>query len=218
MAIYRAFDLNNRAPTVRAVHDGLEISVEEFVSKEKSREVFDADLAAYGVLALLVTLVNSGSRDHVIERDAVRAFLDGRPLVRLLAKEAADMSTAVEFDRRVRAQDIAYGVLILNPAGVVVFMSHWFHCLGNPDCNLAQEREKRQYAIDYDRKQIPLRFETMELQQAPVPPGRKTGGFVYFKFPEGSDRPLDKITLVVIGRDPLSGAETEVRLPLVNAR
>jgi hypothetical protein len=218
LAIYRAVDLKNRTPTAKAVHDELEISVEEFVSKEKSREFFDADLAAYGVLALLVTLVNSGSHDYLIERDTIRAFLDGKPLVRLLAKEAADSSTALEFDKRVRAQDIAYGILILNPAGIVVFVSHWLDCLGKPECNLTQEREKRKTAIEYDREHIPPHFEKMELKDTPLPAGQKTEGFVYFKFPDDSDKPLDKITLELISRNPHSGKQTEYKIPLVNAR
>lgn len=218
LAIYKAIDLSNRTPTARAVHGELEITVEEFISKEKSRKVFDADLLAYGVLALFVTLTNNGSQDHTIAEDTIRAFFDGESLARLPAKEAANKSTVIEFDKRVQAQDIAYGILILNPAGIVVFGSHVLHCVGNPECNLTQEREKRKNAIEYDRNNIPLHFEKMELQYAPLGAGKKTQGFVYFRFPDDADGVTDKITLELITRNPHTGEQTASKLPLASAR
>jgi len=39
---------------VKATQEGLELSIEEFASKNKSQQAFDADIAPYGILALLL--------------------------------------------------------------------------------------------------------------------------------------------------------------------
>ena len=176
--IYRAFDPKNRMPTVRGVEDEIEITVEEFVSIDKSREVFDTDLAGYGILALFITITNNSFHDYTIERGAISTYLDAQALLPLSAKEAAEQSTAIEFQRRVKAQDIAYGVLAFNPAGLVVIGSHMLDCLGNSECSFKQERERRKHAIEYDRKNVPLHFEKLELRYAPLRPGEKAEGFV----------------------------------------
>src|SRR5215467_2330630 len=43
-----------RQPTVKETQEGLELSIEEFASKNKSQQAFDADIAPYGILALLL--------------------------------------------------------------------------------------------------------------------------------------------------------------------
>jgi len=47
--------LGDRPPTVRAELDNLEITIEEFVSEEKSRQAFDADITAQGVIRILLS-------------------------------------------------------------------------------------------------------------------------------------------------------------------
>ena len=41
----------DRTSTVKAEQESLEIAIEEFVPEEKSRQVFDADIGAQGVMA-----------------------------------------------------------------------------------------------------------------------------------------------------------------------
>jgi hypothetical protein len=201
-------------PTVIRVENDVEITVEEFVSTDKSREVFDADLAGYGVLALFITVANNSLYDYTIERSAIRAFLDAQALIPLSAREAAEQSTAIEFERRVNTQNVAYRVLAFNPAGLVVVGSHLLGCLGNPECSFNQERERRKQAIEYDREHIPLQFEKLELRYAPLSKGEKTVGFVYFKLPDNEGNLLDRITLQVIARAQHGGAHTEFKFRL----
>lgn len=214
LGIYRAFDLNNRMPTVRISEGGLEILVEEFVSKDKSRELFDAELADYGVLALLVTAVNNSSQHYTIERDTIRAFLSGEPLLRLSAKEAAEQSTGLVYERRGLGQDIAYWIMVLNPAGLAIAPFYMVDCVFERKCSWNQAREQRRYAIEYDREHIPLHFAKLELRQAVLPPGERTQGFVYFKLSGQSAELLDKITLQMTARDQDSGKQTEYKFSL----
>ena len=62
-----------RQATVTDVQEGLEVSVEEFASTKKSRQAFDADIASYGVLALLLRA--KGGRG--LERRIVRIRTKG---------------------------------------------------------------------------------------------------------------------------------------------
>jgi hypothetical protein len=159
LAIYGAFKPATRTPTVRHAANDIEITVEEFVTADKAREVFDADLAGYGVLALFITLVNNGVTAYEVERGAISAFVDAQPLPLLAGREAAAQSTAPVFEQRLMGQDAAYAFLALNPAGLVVLGSYWLDCLGNAECGFNKERERRRDAIGYDRAHIPLQFE-----------------------------------------------------------
>ena len=49
-----------RQPTVKETQQGLEVSIEEFASKNKSQQAFDADIARFGILALLFKAENGG--------------------------------------------------------------------------------------------------------------------------------------------------------------
>lgn len=184
LAIYGAFKPATRTPTVRHAANDIEITVEEFVTADKAREVFDADLAGYGVLALFITLANNGLAAYEVERGAISAFVDAQPLPLLAGREAAAQSTAPVFEQRLMGQDAAYAFLALNPAGLVVLGSYWLDCLGNAECGFNKERERRRDAIEYDRAHIPLQFEKREFPYAPLPPGGKAGGFVYFGLPD----------------------------------
>jgi hypothetical protein len=212
LGIYNAFDPKTRTPTVRRIVSDLEITLEEFVSADKSREVFDADLADYGVLALLISVANNSTNEYTVERGAFRAFLDAEALTPLGAKDAAAQSTARVFEMRLRGQNIAYGLLTLNPAGLVVVGSHLLGCLGNPACSFNQERERRNDAIEYDRKNIPLHFEKLEFRDALLAPGGKAAGFVYFKLPGTADNLLDRITLEMIATDRHHGTQASYHL------
>jgi hypothetical protein len=181
--------------------------VEEFASSDKSQQVFDAALAGYGVLALFITLANHGLTEYAVEHGSIRAYLGTQPLPALPAKEAAAQSTVRVFEMRLKGQDIAYTLMTLTPPGWVVVSSHWLHCLGNTECSFNQERERRKHAIEYDRKNIPLHFEKLELRDALLPPGGRAAGFMYFKLPDDRNNQLNRITLEVIATDRRHGTE-----------
>ena len=58
--------LGSGLPTVSQVKAGLEVSLEEFVSANKSRRAFDADIASKGVLPLLLRVENNGAREYKV--------------------------------------------------------------------------------------------------------------------------------------------------------
>jgi len=64
-------------------------SVEEFVTPEKSRQAFDADIASYGILALLVRVENGGTESYGVQRNHITAFLGGQHLPQLTGEQAA---------------------------------------------------------------------------------------------------------------------------------
>ena len=72
--------LGSGLPTVKQVQAGLEVSIEEFASANKSRRAFDADIATHGVLPLLLRVENRGGRHYRVDRNEVRAFIDGQAL------------------------------------------------------------------------------------------------------------------------------------------
>jgi hypothetical protein len=217
LAIYGAFDPEIRTPTVRHVAGELDITVEEFVTADKSRPVFDADLADYGVLALFVAIANNGSSAYDIGRGAIRALMDAQPLTPLTASEAAAQSTARVFEMRLKGQDAAYALMTLTPPGLVIVGSYWLDCLGNKDCGFNKERERRREAIEYDRAHIPLQFEKREFPYGSVPPGKKASGFVYFKLFDERENLLVRITLEVNARKPEDGGDAQYRFALIKA-
>jgi hypothetical protein len=217
LAIYGAFDHETRTPTVRHVAGELDITVEEFVTADKSRQVFDADLAGYSVLALFVTLSNNGSSAYDIGRGAIRAFIDAQALTPLAASEAAAQSTARVFEMRLKGQDAAYALMTLTPPGLVIVGTYWLDCLGNQECGFNKERERRRDAIEYDRAHIPLQFEKREFPYGPVPPGKKVGGFVYFKLPDERENLLARIMLEVSAHNPEHGGDVQYSFALIQA-
>ena len=76
-------------PTVKQVQAGLEVSIEEFDSANKSRRAFDADIASKGVLPPLLRVENNGAREYKVDRNEVKAFLGGQALAPIYGYEAA---------------------------------------------------------------------------------------------------------------------------------
>ncbi len=87
---FRAQDMTGpRQPTAKKVQQGLDVSVEEFVTPEKSRQAFDADIASYGILALLVRVENGGTESYGVQRNHITALLGGQRLPQLTGEQAA---------------------------------------------------------------------------------------------------------------------------------
>ncbi len=89
--------LGSGLPTVSQVKAGLEVSLEEFVSANKSRRAFDADIASKGVLPLLLRVENNGAREYKVDRNEVKAFLDGQALAPIYGYEAAKEGATREY-------------------------------------------------------------------------------------------------------------------------
>ena len=63
-----------REPTVKQTQERLEVSIEEFASKDKSEQAFGADIARRGVLALLLRLENGGTETYRVREAGVGTY------------------------------------------------------------------------------------------------------------------------------------------------
>src|SRR5574341_890715 len=62
-----------RLPTATSSQKGLDVSIEEFVTSAKSTQAFEAVVASYGVLPLLVRVENNGGANYRLPRGQVKA-------------------------------------------------------------------------------------------------------------------------------------------------
>ena len=158
-----------RQPTARSVQDGIEVSVEEFLSPAKSEMMFDADLTDYGVAALLVRVENNAAEKYSALRDNVKASINGQTLASLAPKAAADQAATSEYVGKALGWTIAAGPLAILLWPVTIGASA-VHTHG------------------VNRK-IEAYFEAASFQDALLSPKQNTLGFVYFKLPDGVKRP-----------------------------
>ena len=100
-----------RAPTVKEVQEGLEVSAEEFASANKSRQAFDADIALHSVLALLLKAENNGDKTYKVTASEITAYLHDQPLTALSSKQASQ-AAASEYAGKAILWAIAPGPLI----------------------------------------------------------------------------------------------------------
>lgn len=150
-------------PTVKEIREGVEVSVEEFVSANKSRRAFDADIAPYGVLALRVRMENNGTKNYKIQREQVKAFLAGQPLPPIYGYEAAGQGATRDYIPYALANTVATGYL-----GIV---------LGLPVMIASAQHTK---SIN---QKIERHFESLEFTDKSLKPDETAAGFVYFKLP-----------------------------------
>jgi hypothetical protein len=157
-----------RQPTARAAQEGLEVSVEEFITQDKSLMAFDADLSSSGVLALLIKVENGGVEKYVAKCEDVKAFLDGQPLTPLTAREAAHQAATSEYVGKALGWTIAAG-----PAAIIL----WPFTIGASAVHTQGVNKK---VIQY--------FEGTSYQDALVSPKQTAVGFVYYKMPDHVNR------------------------------
>jgi len=158
-------DLTNaRQPTVRAAQEGLEVSVEEFASATKSQKAFDADLASYGVLPLLIRVENAGSSNYTVQRHHIKAFVDGQPLSQLVGTQAASEAGTREYAGKALGWTVATGpfAILLWPATIAGSAAH---------------------TASVNRR-IEQHFESLAFNDALLKPNQTAAGFVYFKLPD----------------------------------
>lgn len=186
-ALYEHDLSGNRLPTFRETQNGLEVSIEEFVSAQKSVQAFDADVAGRGVLALLVRVENKGSGNYRLARTQIRALLDGESLPLLDGKEAADQAAARDPRGRALGWLLATGpfALVAAPVALVASSAH----------------------TQSVNQQIEHHFVRLEFPDALVKQDKSVFGFIYFKLPFRTQK-LDKLTVQI---DPVDDA-TEQKL------
>lgn len=172
--------LGDRVPTVKAERENLVIAIEEFVSEEKSRQAFDADVAAQGVMAILMSAHNKSSKRYKISAQAVAVTLNDQSLVSLSGQQAADLAATSEYAGKAFLWTAAMGpfALIFWPATVASSASH------------TQSVNQR----------IRNHFTVMEFTDSVLMPGQREAGFLYLKLPNGATR-LDLAKIVVKALD-----------------
>ncbi len=168
--------LRARQPTVKRVVDGLEVSVEEFASPKKSEEVFDADIAPFGVLPLLVKVENIRTETFQVNKSNIKAYLGGEELVPLSGETAANQAATSEYVGKALAWTLATGpfFIFLWPATIAGSASH----------------------TSSVNKRIRQHFVNLAFTDAALKPNQVAGGFLYFKIPDGLQK-LEKLTVEV---------------------
>ncbi|MBI2989539.1 MAG: hypothetical protein HYY45_22495 [Deltaproteobacteria bacterium] len=163
-----------RNPTAKASREGLEISVEEFISTAKSQMMFDTDIASQGLLAFLVRVENAGTEKYVARRSDMRALLNGQSLVPLSARDAANQAATSEYVAKALGWTIAAGpfAILLWPVTIGASAVHT-------------------HGVN---KRIEQYFEASSYQDALLSPKQNAVGFIYFKLPDGV-KSLDNLTV-----------------------
>jgi hypothetical protein len=182
-----------RQPTAKATQEGLEVSVEEFITPDKSLMAFDTELSGSGVLALLMKVENSGAEKYVAKRDDIRAFLDGQPLTPLTAREAASQAATSEYVGKALGWTVAAGpfAILLWPVTIGASTIH------------TQGVNKR--IIQY--------FEGTKYQDALINPKQTAMGFVYYKLPDRVSR-LENFVVEAEAVGDTSGKKLSYKLTL----
>jgi hypothetical protein len=171
----------------------LEISVEEFASPHKSLQAFDADVAANGVLALLVRAENKGSRNYKIGYGSITTSLAGQALPVIGGVDAANQAGTSEYAGKALGWTLATGpfAILLWPATIAGSAAH------------TQSVNRR----------IQQHFETLRFNDALLKPNQTTAGFVYFKLPDNSQK-LDSLIVTAQATDEQSGKQLSFKFSL----
>ena len=148
----------------------LDISLEEFVSPEKSRKVFDADIATYGVLAIFVLANNKSTASYRVWGMEAKAFSAEQPLGFLRGVDAADQAATRDAAGKAAAWTVAMGpfALLFWPIAISGSGSH----------------------TSYVNRDIENHFNSLELGNLQLRPSQIAGGFLYFKLPDGIKNPV----------------------------
>lgn len=183
-ALHTSDLLRARQPSVVETREGLEISVEEFASPHKSLQAFDADVAANGVLALLVRAENKGSGNYKIEYGSITTSLAGQALPVIGGMDAANQAATSEYAGKALGWTLATGpfAILLWPATISGSAAH------------TQSVNRR----------IQQHFETLRFNDALLKPNQTAAGFVYFKLPDNSQK-LDSVKVTAQATEESSG-------------
>lgn len=204
--------------TVKEVQGGLEVSVEEFVSANKARQVFDADVASYGVLALGVRVENKGTENYGVQKNEIKAFLSGQPLFLLSGTQAADQITTTEY-RKALTKDIIAAPLAIGGAIFILAYSFFmaiFTGTSGPTEG-AYPPTSGEYgcwtAVCIVNNEVELHFERLALADILVKPNEAKAGFLYFKLPHKVQK-LEGVTIEMNTSDGKSGKQLAYKLSL----
>jgi hypothetical protein len=192
-ALHTSDLMRTRQPSVAGTQDGLEISVEEFITPDKSRQAFDADVASYGVLAMLVRAENKGAVNYKIAQRSITATVGGQPLPPMSGVDAANQAATSEYAGKALGWTIATGpfAILLWPVTIAGSAAH------------TQSVNRR----------VQQHFESLQLTNALLKPNQTAAGFVYFKLPESS-KSLEKLVIEATATEESSDKQLSFRLSI----
>jgi hypothetical protein len=185
--------LRPRQPTASTVQEGLTVSVEEFASTSKSRQAFDADLAANGILPLLVRVENNSTMNYRVREIDINAALNGKSLSTLYGDQAADQSGTSEY-----AGKAAGWTLITGPFAILL----WPVTIAGSAAHTAGVNRK-----------IEQHFASMEFTDKVLKPQQSAAGFVYFKLADKMKK-LENLTVSVEPSEEQSGNRLSIKFSL----
>jgi len=182
-----------RLATVKSSQRGLEVALEEFVTPTKSMEAFDAVVASYGVLPLLVRVENSGTTNYRLPRGQIKASLGEDELALLDARDAATQGAARGYAGNALGWTLATGpfALLIAPLTLTASSAHTASV----------------------NKKIEEQFGTLELADALIRSKQTAAGFVYFKLPPATWQ-LDTLLVEVRPVDDESGEQLVYKFTL----
>jgi hypothetical protein len=154
-----------RQPTVKETQEGLELSIEEFASKNKSQQAFDADIALYGILALLFKAENGGTKTYGIQEQTISVYLGNESVPSISGERAASQGANSEYVGKALGWTALAGpfAIVLWPATIIGSGAH---------------------TASVNRR-IEQHFESMRFSDAVLKPNQSAAGFLYFKLPAG---------------------------------
>ena len=182
-----------REPTVKEKQEGLEVSIEEFASQNKSKQAFDADIALAGVLALLIRVDNGGTETYRVQERMISAFLGNESLPSLTGESAAAQGANSEYVGKALGWTLATGpfAIFLWPATIGGSASH----------TAAVNRRIEQH------------FESMRFTDSLLKPNQMATGFFYFKLPSGVTK-LENLRVEVTPTEEQTGKQLAFKFVL----
>jgi hypothetical protein len=179
-----------RQPSAKAVQEGVEVSVEEFVTSSKSQMMFDTDLASEGVIPLFIRVDNNGTKRYSARRVDIKASSNGQSLISLAPREAANMAATSEYAGKALGWTLAAGpfAILLWPVTIGASAVHT-------------------HGIN---RRIEAFFDASSYQDALLSPKQSTLGFVFFKAPEG----VKQLDNFVVEAEVIEDAN-EAKLPYI---
>lgn len=204
--------------TVKEVQGGLELSVEEFVSANKSRQVFDADVGSYGILALGIRVENKSTENYGVQKKEIKAFLNKQPLFLLSGTQAAGQVTTTEYRKALTKDIIAAPFAIGGAIFILAYSLFMVIFTGRPGPTQGgYPPTSGEYgcwtAVCIVNNEVELHFERLALADALVKPNEAKAGFVYFKLPDKVKR-LEGVTIEMNASDEKSGKRLTYKLSL----
>jgi len=180
-----------RQADATSVQQGLKVSVEQFATESKAKMAFDADIASYGVLPLLVRVENNASQNYTVFRSDIRAYLGDQLLSPIMSNEAAKEAGTREYAGKALGWTLATGPF---------FIFLWPATIGGSAAH-TQSVNKR----------IVQHFENLAFTDARLKPNQTAAGFIYFKLPDGVSK-LHNLTVEVQPTDDKTGKRLTYKL------